>query len=124
MGWHDRLVLSLLARLSALILVYRNALLLRAALGSRPASRTGRRRVELLVADSRRVIDRDVAGALGAGLATTVTLFVGCLLWIASGWEGGASGVMLGGVYFALYFTNTNPGLLLKNTFTGVARRP
>lgn len=123
MSWRDRLLLSLLARLADFLLVYGNALILRSALSDPPQGRIERARVRMLAAAARRTIDRDVVGAFGAALATALTLFVGCLLWIASGWEEGASGVMLAGVYFAIYATNSNPGLLLRNKFIGVALR-
>jgi len=123
MDWRDRFELSLLARLADLVQVHGHALMLRDSLQAQRLGHRKRRRVQVLVAGTRRAVDRDVVGAAGAALATTGTLFLACLLWIASGWEGGANGVMLAGVYFSIYANGTNPSLLLKNKFIGVALR-
>lgn len=123
MGWRERLELSLLARLADLIQVNGNALLLRKAMRGDRQRDSERRRIRVLVAGAQRSVERDVAGAAGAAIATAATLYLICLLWIASGWEGGVNGVMLAGVYFSIYANNSDPSLLLRNKFIGVALR-
>lgn len=117
-SWADGLMLNLLARLAELIETELDCRRLQLVV---TISRSRLRNPEKL-ADGRSV-HRDLAGALGAGCATTFTLFLGNLLWIASGWEDGANGVMLAGVFFAIYSGNANPTLLLRSKFTGVALR-
>jgi uncharacterized membrane protein YccC len=121
--WEDALLLSLLARLADLIAVHANCLLLGSAISSPPKGAEERRRIKGLLVPKSRAIYRDYIGALAAGVSTTIALFTACLLWIASGWQGGASAVMLAGVFFALYSSFGNPALLLKNKFTGVIIR-
>lgn len=123
MTWDDAPLLSLLARLSDLITVHGNCLALRSVIVAIPRDRAERQRIRRLVRTESRVIDRDYTGALAAAASTTIALFTACLLWIASGWEGGAGAVMLAGVFFALYSGFGNPALLLKNKFIGVAVR-
>jgi uncharacterized membrane protein YccC len=123
MGWRSRLELSLLARLSDLVQVHGDALLLRASLEAGWNEGAPRRPVEVLVVRTQRTVDRDIAGAASAALATAGTLFLACLLWIASGWEGGENGVMLAGVFCSIYATSSNPSLLLKNKLVGVSLR-
>lgn len=123
MAWKDALLLSLLARLSRLITVHLDCMELRDAVAGagsdsapRPGSAPPRR-------PARRVLHRDYRGALGAALATSLTILAACALWIASGWEVGGNAVMLVGVYFAIYSGFANPSQLLKNKFVGVACR-
>jgi len=81
--------------------------------------RISRKRYPLLP----RAIDRDWRGAVGAGLATAITMFLGNILWIKSGWADGYSAAMMAGVYFAVYSGTPNPSLMLKNKFFGVVLR-
>ncbi|SNB66870.1 Uncharacterized membrane protein YccC [Arboricoccus pini] len=123
MTWEDALRLSLLARLSDLVTVYENCLALKNAIIAAPRDDEERRQVQGLLTLEPRAIDRDYVGALAAAASTTIALFSACLLWIASGWEGGAGAVMLTGVFFALYSGFASPALLLKNKFIGVVVR-
>lgn len=124
MAWHDVLVLSLLARLESLILVHGNCLVLRRALDGMSLDKVERQGVRSLLAQvGRRAIDRDYMGAFAAAACTTIALFIACLLWIASGWEGGTNAVMMTGVFFAIYSGVSNPTLFLKNKFIGVVVR-
>lgn len=123
MEWESALLLNLLARLADLIVVQANCLVLSGAMAVTPKDPKERNHIRTLLVHQSRGIDRDYVGALAAGASTTIALFIACLLWVASGWEGGASAVMLAGVFFALYSSFGNPALLLKNKFTGVIIR-
>jgi uncharacterized membrane protein YccC len=123
MAWRDALALSLLARLSDLILVHENCLALRDAILSGPRDEAARRRVDTLLEAGPRAIERDYAGALATAGSTTVALFIACMSWIASGWNGGASAVTMTGIFFAIYAGASDPTTLLKNKFIGVVIR-
>lgn len=123
MTWRNALVLNLLARLSDLITVHGNCRMLRGALTSGLPNEEERRRICVLIKTGSRAIERDCVGALIAAASTTVALFIASNLWIASGWEGGASAVMMAGVFFAIYSGLGNPALALKNKFIGVVVR-
>jgi uncharacterized membrane protein YccC len=123
MAWRDALALSLLARLADLILVHENCLALRDAILGGPLDEAARRRVDTLLEAGPRAIERDYAGALATAGSTTVALFIACMLWIASGWSGGASAVTMTGIFFAIYAGANDPTTLLKNKFIGVVIR-
>lgn len=119
-AWRKALTLSLLARLSDLITVHQNCLTLRDAIVSRPRDQEGNRRRNALVKAGPRAIDRDYFGALTVAATVAVVLFTACLLWVASGWEGGGSAVTMAGIFFSLYSSFGNPALALKNKLIGI----
>jgi uncharacterized membrane protein YccC len=123
MAWQNALLLNLLARLSDLIVVYGNCMILRRALIASPHNEEERRRIRAIVKTGSRAIERDYAGALMAAASTTIAFITACTLWIASSWEGGANAAMMAGVFFAIYSGVGNPMLALKNKFIGVVIR-
>jgi uncharacterized membrane protein YccC len=123
MAWQNAILLNLLARLSDLIVVYGNCMVLCRALIASPHREEERRRIRAIVRTGSRAIERDYAGALMAAASTTIAFITACTLWIASSWEGGANAVMMAGVFFAIYSGVGNPVLALKNKFIGVAMR-
>ncbi|SEQ95474.1 Uncharacterized membrane protein YccC [Faunimonas pinastri] len=135
MTWSDALTLNLLARVSDLLLVFGISLSLRDELFGGWEKATIRRQnpsagqAAGLKAGwpagrpEGRDVDRDYKGALYASVSAAFALFLANALWVASGWQGGASGVMLTGVFFSLYSGYGNPALLLKNKFVGVVVR-
>lgn len=124
MSWREALILSLLTRLSDLIDVHRNCLLLRNAIAGEPGDDQDRKDVGSLLREAgSHVIDRDYAGAAMAGGSIAATLFIASLLWIASGWEDGHNAVMMAGIFSTVYSGTADPALFLKNKFIGVILR-
>jgi uncharacterized membrane protein YccC len=123
MAWREAMALNLLVRLSDLVVVHENCLMLRDAIATGPRDAEEQRRIHALGRIGPRAIDRDYLGALASSASAAVALFAACMAWVASGWEGGASAVMLAGVYFSLYSGFGNPTLLLRNKFIGVVVR-
>jgi uncharacterized membrane protein YccC len=118
-NWHDLLLLSLLARLAALIAAHRDCRDLAdqlATLDRRPVSP---RVAELLEGRRDRELHRDVAGALRGATGAFLTIVVGSALWITSGWQDGSTAVMLAGVFLALFSASDDPLVPLRSFFFG-----
>ncbi|WP_321818407.1 MULTISPECIES: FUSC family protein [unclassified Paraburkholderia] len=70
-----------------------------------------------------RSVERDYFSALVIAGSAGVTLFLACLLWIASGWTGGTNAVLMAGVFYVVYSGFDDPAHALKNKFIGVIVR-
>jgi uncharacterized membrane protein YccC len=87
-AWHAALQLSMLDRLAELVAVHAICRELQAAMGADriPLSPPAR---EAIRNARRRVLHRDYGLALRGALATSLTVLIGCLLWILSAWPAG-----------------------------------
>jgi uncharacterized membrane protein YccC len=121
MAWRDMLLLSLLARLSALIEAHRDCRNLRDQMITHSRQPVTPRVAELLEGRRDRELHRDYAGAFRGAAGAFLTVFTGCLLWIGSGWQDGGTGVMLAGVFLGLFSGMDNPVGPLKNFMLGTA---
>jgi len=119
MGWADMVRLSLYARLSTLIAAHRDCRDLYDQMETHSRTPVSPRVGELLEGRRNRELHRDVAGAARAAFAAFVTVALGCALWIGSGWNDGASAVMLAGVFLALFAASDNPLAPLKGFMVG-----
>nr|WP_202408238.1 FUSC family protein [Novosphingobium silvae] len=117
--WDELLQLSLGARLSSLIDAHLDCRDLADQLGTLDRKPVSPRIPRLLEGRRNRELHRDYAGALRAGAGAAITIIVGCILWIGSGWHDGASAVMLAGVFLALFSASDNPLLPLWMFFWG-----
>lgn len=117
--WDELLQLSLGARLSSLIDAHLDCRDLADQLGTLDRKPVSPRIPRLLEGRRNRELHRDYAGALRAGAGAAITIIVGCILWIGSGWNDGASAVMLAGVFLALFSASDNPLLPLWMFFWG-----
>ncbi|SNT04500.1 Uncharacterized membrane protein YccC [Sphingomonas laterariae] len=119
MDWADAVRLSLLSRLADLIGVHRDCRDLRDQMETHSRHPVTPRVAELIEHRSGREMHRDYAGATRAALSAALTMIVGCALWIGSGWEDGATAVMLAGVFLALFASADDPVAPLKMFMTG-----
>lgn len=119
--WDVLLKLSLGARLANLIDAHLACRDLAAQAGSPDRRPVSPRIPELLSERRGRALHRDFAGALRAGAAAALTIVIGCVLWIGSGWSDGATAVMLAGVFLALFSAADNPLLPMWMFFNGTA---
>lgn len=118
-SWNALLTLSLGSRLSTLIDAHLACRDLADQLGTRDRRPVSARIPPLLEGRRNREFHRDVAGALRAAAGAAITIIVGSILWIGSGWQDGATAVMLAGVFLALFSASDNPLLPLRLFFNG-----
>ncbi len=119
--WLGLVRMSLLARLADLVDAHLNSRVLvrqMATLDRRPVSP----RVEpLLESVGERPLHRDYWGALRGGAGAFITIVLGCVLWITSGWKDGGSFVMLAGVFLSLFAAMDNSLPPVMGFFKGTA---
>jgi len=118
-SWRDLLLLSLTARLSSLIAAHRDCRDLADQLTTLDRRPVSSRAAELLEGRRDRELHRDVAGALRGAMGAFLTIVAGSALWIASGWQDGATAVMLAGVFLALFSASDDPLVPLRAFFFG-----
>lgn len=118
--WQEVLLDNLLDRAAALIQLSGAIAHLHGQFDGAGWARTAGRRGERVAP---RPMQRDWAGAAGAGLATALTVLASNALWIASGWEAGSGAPMMAGVFFAVYCNTPDPAQMLRAKFAGVALR-
>jgi uncharacterized membrane protein YccC len=109
-GWSDALRLSLFARLAELIEAHRNVRILRDQMVSPSRSTLSSDVARLLAAVRARPIHRDHAIALRTAAGASLTVLLGCIGWIATGWSDGGGAVLSAGVACALFGNLDEPG--------------
>jgi uncharacterized membrane protein YccC len=119
MGWPNMLLLSLLARLSALIAAHRDCRDLREQMATNSPRPITVRVAKLIAIGGDRVLHRDHRTALRGALSAALTMIVGCILWIGSGWKDGYAAVMMAGVFLSLFAAVDNPVVPLQAFLTG-----
>lgn len=118
-SWHDLILLSLLSRLATLIVAHRDCRDLADQLAS-PSIRPVSDRAAVLVEGRRgRELHLDFGGAVRGALSAFITIVLGCVLWIASGWHDGGTAIMLAGVFTALFAAAPDPLAPLRSFFVG-----
>ena len=118
-NWHDLIVLSLVARLSAMIAVHRDCRDLADQMTTPTRKPVSVRAAELLEGRRNRELHRDYAGAFRGAVGAFLTMVIGSALWIASGWQEGSTAVMLAGVFLALFSASEDPLVPLKAFLVG-----
>lgn len=118
-GWDDLLQLSLGSRLASLIDAHLDCRDLGEQLGTSNRRPVSARIPPLLEGRRNREVHRDVAGAARGAAGAAITILLGSVLWIGSGWNDGATAVMLAGVFLALFSAMDNPVLPLRLFFWG-----
>jgi uncharacterized membrane protein YccC len=119
--WEGLLQLSLGSRLSDLIDAHLDCRDLAAQLATRDRRPVSLRIPRLLEGRRNRELHRDYTGAVRGALGAAVTIILGSILWIGSGWEDGSTAVMLAGVFLALFSASDNPLVPLWLFFWGTA---
>ena len=117
--WQDALRLSVLARLSELIVAHRNSRDLRDQINAPTRRLVTPALAELLARSGRRALHRDRGIALRAAAGTTATIMLGCVFWIFTGWTDGAGAVLIAGVCCALFGNVDNPAPVIMTFFVG-----
>jgi uncharacterized membrane protein YccC len=119
LAWPEMMVMSLLARLSALIAAHRDARDLRDQMETHSRRPVTARVGELLEGRRNRELHRDYAGALRGAFGAMVTVIVGCALWIGSGSAEFSGSVTLAGVFLALFSASDDPAVPLRAFLIG-----
>ncbi len=117
--WQDALRLSLLARLSDLIVAHRNSRDLRDQIRAPTRQLVTPTLAELLARRGRRALHRDRGIALRAAAGTVATTVLGCAFWIGTGWGDGAGAVLIAGICCALFGNVDNPAPVIMTFFIG-----
>lgn len=117
--WITALRLSMLARLSDLILAHRDARALREQLRAPTALPVSPGVAQLLADTRRRVLHLDRVAALRAALGTIATVMLGGIFWIATAWPDGAGAVLIAGVCCALFGSSDEPAPAVYRFFWG-----
>jgi uncharacterized membrane protein YccC len=104
-SWRDMLLFNVAARLTELITTYAACRDLVAKVGNREALRATDTGEGLRI----RVLHTDRRSALYSALACAGIVFLGCVLWIVSGWQDGGTAVMMGTVTYCLFASQANP---------------
>jgi len=118
-GWRDLMLLSLAARLATLIAAHRDVRDLSEQLATQDRRPVSPRIPEFLEGRRDRELHRDYAGAFRGAVGAFLTVVVGSALWIGSGWQDGATAVMLAGVFLALFSASDDPLMPLKAFMIG-----
>jgi uncharacterized membrane protein YccC len=118
-GWDQLLQLSLGSRLANLIDAHLDCRDLAEQLGTPDRRPVSARIPRLLEGRRNREVHRDFAGALRGAAGAAGTIILGSILWIGSGWNDGATAVMLAGVFLALFSAMDNPLPPLRMFFWG-----
>ncbi|WP_054947845.1 FUSC family protein [Novosphingobium sp. KN65.2] len=118
-SWHDLMLLSLVSRLSTLIRAHRDCRDLSEQLSSLDRRPVSARAAELLEGRRGRELHYDVGGAARGAIGAFITIAVGSALWIGSGWTEAYAGVMLAGVFSALFSAAPDPLAPLRAFFLG-----
>lgn len=103
--WRDMLIFNMATRLEELVRVYHQCCALVTLVSDRDALRQAAGQKERLA----RVLHTDSGNALYSALAGGGIVFLGCLLWIVSGWPDGGTAVMMGTVTYCLFASQANP---------------
>jgi uncharacterized membrane protein YccC len=119
--WDDLLRLSLGSRLSDLIDTHLDCRDLAEQMATRDRRPVSHRIPRLLEGRRNRELHRDYTGAFRGAIGAAATIILGCVLWIGSGWDDGATAVMLAGVFLALFSASDNPLVPLWLFFWGTA---
>ncbi len=98
--WREMLILSLLARIDALVRAHRECRVLCEKIKS-PQWRAGLK--ELLAAPSARRHHNDPGLALRAAAGTVTTVVLGSMFWIRTGWVDGGQAILMAGVCCSLF---------------------
>lgn len=117
--WHDALRLSVLARLSELIVAHRNSRDLRDQIRAPTRRLVTPALSELMARSGGRALHRDRGIALRAAAGTVATILLGCAFWIGTGWPDGAGAVLIAGVCCALFGNVDNPAPVIMTFFIG-----
>ncbi|QYE33810.1 FUSC family protein [Polymorphobacter sp. PAMC 29334] len=117
--WHDALRLSVLARLSDLIVAHRNCRDLRDQIRAPTRRLVTPALAELMRRAGGRALHRDRGMALRAAGGTVATIMLGCAFWIGTGWADGAGAVLIAGVCCALFGNVDNPAPVIMIFFIG-----
>ncbi|MCJ2182966.1 FUSC family protein [Novosphingobium sp. 1949] len=119
--WLTLLRMSLLARLAQAVDAHINARVLVRQLGTLDRRPVSPRVPALLEGDGERPLHRDYAGALRGAAGAFITIVLGSVVWIETGWSDGGTFLMLAGVFLSLFsaMDNSLPPVLgfFKGTF-------
>lgn len=117
-GWPDALRLSMLDRLADLVEALAACREMRRIvdLGGRIRSREIRAQMATIV---KRPLHRDHGIALRGAFATTLTVLVGCVFWIATEWPEGANAVVIASIVCALFSNLDDPAPVAMRVFYG-----
>lgn len=119
-AWHRMLTLNLLYRLQDLITLHRNARTLRYHLQGVAASAIDGDVARMIRATQPRSLHRDHLTAAWVGMSAGITVFSGCLFWIATEWPSGSSAVLIAAIMAAFFGHFPNSDGIVRRYLWGV----
>lgn len=119
--WTDLLHLNLLVRLSGLIEAHLDCRLLQAQFETQDRRPVSGRIPLLLESIGDRPMHRDMLGAFRAAAGASFMLVTACIIWFATGWQDGATFVMIASVFPALFGGMDNSLGPVSGFFKGTA---
>lgn len=112
-SWHDLLLYNIMVRLSDLIDVYAACRLKVSEFPTHAANAEVSRPLKPVTRN--RVLHRDYGAAIRAAISAVVIVFMGCLIWIFTGWPDGSVAVMLATVVYCFFVSRANPVMAQKS---------
>ena len=118
--WRRMLILNLALRLADLVSFHRNARALHDSLVSRAPAAFDPALLPTRAGSRARAFHLDYLNALWIGSSAALTVFLGCLFWIATAWPAGATAVLISGVGAGLFGGFPNAPQMLRLFLFGV----
>jgi uncharacterized membrane protein YccC len=118
-GWREMLLVSLVARLSELVVTHRVLRELYDHIISGNLRRLSPEAVKLIAATTGRSLHRDHGLALRSAVGTMVAVCSVCAFWIFTAWPSGAYAALIVGLSCALFGSMPNPGVAISHFFFG-----
>lgn len=112
-SWHDLILYNIMVRLSDLIDVYASCRLKVHEFATYTENANTSR--PLRPVNRNRVLHRDYGAAWRAAISAVAIVFLGCMIWIATGWPDGSVAVMMSAVVYCFFVSRANPVMAQKS---------
>ncbi|MGB8602696.1 MAG: FUSC family protein, partial [Rhizomicrobium sp.] len=112
-AWRDLLLYNVMARMVDLIDVYASCRMMVHQFSTRVTD--GAAIKPLRRVNRNRTLHRDYGAAWRAAISAVAIVFIGCLIWIVTGWPDGSIAVMMATVVYCFFVSRANPVMAQKS---------